>query len=147
MKRNFQAGVRNIGARLQLFSEADLDDIHRATLEVLEHTGVFVESEPALDVLADGGCRVDRETKTVKIPPHIVEDVIRWSPKTVRLCGPKARLLQPASCVLTNAYPGVTTSWNRVGNGGGVPAMLSGGASGACRHGVTQGRPLSGTIM
>jgi trimethylamine--corrinoid protein Co-methyltransferase len=87
MKRNLQAGVRNIGARLEVFSDADLDDIHRATLEVLERTGVFVESEEALDVLADGGCRVDRETKTVRIPPHIVEDVIRWSPKSIRLCG------------------------------------------------------------
>ncbi|NLE21887.1 MAG: hypothetical protein GX624_03760 [Actinobacteria bacterium] len=88
MKRNPQAGVqRTLGARLQVFSDADLDDIHRATLEVLERTGVFVESEEALDVMADGGCRVDRETKTVKIPPYIVEDVIRWSPKSIRLCG------------------------------------------------------------
>ena len=88
MKRNPQAGARrNAGARFEVFSEADLDDIHRSTLEVLEHTGVFVESDEALDVLSDGGCRVDRETKTVKYPPHIVEDAIRWSPSSVRLCG------------------------------------------------------------
>jgi len=88
MKRNPQAGAqRNVGARLEIFSEADLDDIHRSTLEVLEHTGVFVESDDALDVLSDGGCRVDRETKTVKFPPHIVEDAIRCSPSSVRLCG------------------------------------------------------------
>jgi trimethylamine--corrinoid protein Co-methyltransferase len=88
MKRNLQAGVRrNAAVRLEVFSEADLDDIHRATLEVLERTGVFVESDDALDVFADGGCRVDRETKTVRIPPHIVEDAIRWSPSSVRLCG------------------------------------------------------------
>jgi trimethylamine--corrinoid protein Co-methyltransferase len=88
MKRNPQAGAqRNVGARLEIFSDADLDDIHRSTLEVLEHTGVFVESDEALDVLSDGGCRVDRETKTVKFPPHIVEDAIRSSPSSVRLCG------------------------------------------------------------
>ena len=88
MKRNPQAGIqRNAGARLEIFSEADLDDIHRSTLDVLEHTGVFVESDEALDVLSDGGCRVDRETKTVRFPPHIVEDAIRWSPSSVRLCG------------------------------------------------------------
>ena len=88
MKRNPQAGARrNAGARFEVFSEADLDDIHRSTLEVLEHTGIFVESDEALDVLSDGGCRVDRETKTVKFPPHIVEDAIRWSPSSVRLCG------------------------------------------------------------
>ena len=88
MKRNPQAGVRrNAALRLEVFSDADLDDIHRGTLEVLERTGVFVESEEALDVLADGGCRVDRETKTVKIPPHIVEDAVRSAPTSVRLCG------------------------------------------------------------
>ena len=64
MKRNLQAGVRrNAAVRLEVFSDADLDDIHRATLEVLERTGVFVESDEALDVFADGGCRVDRQTK------------------------------------------------------------------------------------
>ena len=68
MKRNLQAGVRrNAALRLEVFTGADLDDIHRATLEVLERTGVFVESDEALDVFADGGCRVDRETKIVKI--------------------------------------------------------------------------------
>ena len=88
MKRNPQAGVRRtVGLRLDVFSDADLDDIHRGTLEVLERTGVFVESDEALDVLADGGCRVDRETKTVKIPPHVVEDSLRAAPSTVRLAG------------------------------------------------------------
>jgi trimethylamine---corrinoid protein Co-methyltransferase len=78
---------RSAALGLQVFSDADLDDIHRATLEVLERTGVFVESDEALDVLDDGGCRVDRDTRIVKIPPHIVEDAIRSSPSSVRLCG------------------------------------------------------------
>ena len=88
MKRNLQAGVRrNAALRLEVFTDADLDDIHRATLEVLERTGVFVESDEALDVFCDGGCRVDREAHIVKIPPYIVEDAIRSAPSTVRLCG------------------------------------------------------------
>jgi len=88
MKRNPQAGAqRSAGLRLQMFSDADLDDLHRGTLEVLERTGVFVESDEALDVMADGGCRVDRETRVVKIPPYLVEDAIRSAPSTVRLCG------------------------------------------------------------
>ena len=88
MKRNPQAGVRRqAGLRLEVFSDADLDDIHRGTLEVLERTGVFVESDEALDVMADGGCQVDRENKTVKIPPHVVEDAVRAAPASVRLAG------------------------------------------------------------
>jgi trimethylamine---corrinoid protein Co-methyltransferase len=88
VKRNPQAGVRrNAALRLEVFSDADLDDIHRGTLEVLDRTGVFVESDEALDVLADGGCRVERDTRSVRIPPHIVEDAIRSAPSSVRLCG------------------------------------------------------------
>ena len=88
MKRNVQAGARrNAAVRLEVFTDADLDDIHRATLEVLERTGVFVESNEALDIFSDGGCRVDREAKVAKIPPHVVEDAIRAAPSSVRLCG------------------------------------------------------------
>jgi len=88
MKRNLQAGARrNAALRLEVFSDRDLDDLHLATLEVLERTGVFVEGEEALDIFADGGCRVDREKKVVKIPPHVVEDAVRSAPGSVRLCG------------------------------------------------------------
>jgi trimethylamine--corrinoid protein Co-methyltransferase len=88
MKRNPQAGVRrNAGLSFSVLTDDELADIHRGTLEVLERTGVFVESDEALDVMADGGCRVDRETKVVKIPPHIVEDAVRSAPSSVRLCG------------------------------------------------------------
>jgi trimethylamine--corrinoid protein Co-methyltransferase len=88
MKRSLQAGARrNAGLRLEIFTETDLDDIHRATLEVLERTGVWVEGDEALDIFADGGCRVDRENRVVKIPPHVVEDTIRDAPASVRLCG------------------------------------------------------------
>ena len=44
-------------------SDGDLHDIHLATLEVLERTGVWVEADDARDVFRDGGCRVDRETR------------------------------------------------------------------------------------
>jgi trimethylamine--corrinoid protein Co-methyltransferase len=44
---------------------------------VLERTGLVVEDDDALDVFADGGCRVDRETHIVKIPPELVEESIR----------------------------------------------------------------------
>ena len=72
VKRNLQAGVRrNAALRLEVFTDADLDDIHRATLEVLERTGVFVESDEALDVMADGGCRVESRDQDREDPaPH-----------------------------------------------------------------------------
>jgi trimethylamine--corrinoid protein Co-methyltransferase len=87
-KRNLQAGARqSAGLRLSVFSETDIEDIHLATLEVLERTGVFVEDPAALDVFADGGCRVDRERRVVRIPGHVVEDALRAAPAKVVLCG------------------------------------------------------------
>lgn len=40
MKRNAQAGAaRNAGLRFEVLSQTDLDDVHLATLEVLERPG------------------------------------------------------------------------------------------------------------
>jgi trimethylamine--corrinoid protein Co-methyltransferase len=119
MKRNLQAGARrNAALRLEVFTEADLDDIHRATLEVLERTGVWVEGDEALDIFADGGCRVDRETRVVKIPAHIVEDTIRDTPATIRLCGrdPKNDVVLEAGRVgFTNFSAGIMVLDPRTG--------------------------------
>jgi trimethylamine--corrinoid protein Co-methyltransferase len=88
VKRNLQAGaVRNASLTLEVLSPTDVEDVHLSTLEVLERTGVFVEDDEALDLFADGGCRVDRERRVVKIPPHIVEDAVRSAPAKVYQCG------------------------------------------------------------
>jgi trimethylamine--corrinoid protein Co-methyltransferase len=72
---------------LNIFTDDELSDIHLATLEVLQRTGVWVEDDEALDVFADGGADVDRETHVVRLPAHIVEDAIRCAPPTITLCG------------------------------------------------------------
>lgn len=88
MKRNLQAGSRrNASLSFSVFSDDELQDIHLGTLEVLERTGVFVEDEAALDTFADGGARVDRAAKIVRLPPHVVEDAIRSAPSKIVLCG------------------------------------------------------------
>ncbi len=88
MKRNLHAGhPRRGGLSLNVFTEAELDDIHLASLEVLERTGMWVEDDEALAIFADGGCRVDRESRMVRIPPHVVEDAIRSAPPLFVLAG------------------------------------------------------------
>lgn len=88
MKRNLFAGRRRSGGiGLDVFTDDEVQDIHLATLEVLERTGVWVEIDEALDIFSDGGCMVDRETRIVRIPPHIVEDAIRSAPASIALCG------------------------------------------------------------
>lgn len=75
------------GASLNLFSNDELDSIHLATLEVLEHTGVDVYLEEAREIFAAAGARVEKDGPRVKIPSYMVEDAVRSAPHTVKLCG------------------------------------------------------------
>ena len=82
MRRNQHAGrKRSTGASLNLLSDDDLHDIHLATLEVLEKTGVWVEDEEARRVFAEAGADVDETNGVVRIPPYMVEEAVRSAPQ------------------------------------------------------------------
>jgi trimethylamine---corrinoid protein Co-methyltransferase len=84
MKRRAHAGrVRSGGFSLNVFSEDEFKDVHLATLEVLEHTGVFTDDPEAFDIFEGGGAAVDREKGIVRIPPHVVEAAIGSAPERV----------------------------------------------------------------
>ena len=110
-KRNLQAGeVSGGGFGLAALSGRDFQLIHRATLEVLERTGVFVEDEEALDLFSDGGCAIDREKRVVRIPPHVVEDAVVAAPESITLYGrdPKYDIvLEPGRVGFTNFSEGL----------------------------------------
>ncbi len=119
MKRNLHAGnPRSGGLSLNVFTESEMDDIHLATLEVLERTGVWVEDDEALGIFGDGGCRIDRETRMVKIPPCVVEDAIRTVPaKLVRGArDPGKRIvLEPGRVSFCNFDEGIMVNDLRTG--------------------------------
>jgi trimethylamine--corrinoid protein Co-methyltransferase len=71
------------GFRLQPFTKEELDHIHRATLEVLEYQGVFVQHDEAMDYFAKGGAKIDTKTKIVRIPPFMVKEALMSCPETV----------------------------------------------------------------
>ena len=77
------------GFGLKAFSRDELDSIHYATLDVLWNTGVKVESEEAVEIFHGAGARVAqyKDYSVVKIPSYIVEDCIRWAPKSIVLYG------------------------------------------------------------
>lgn len=75
------------GLGLKLFTDQDLEQIHLATLEVLEKTGLRFDDPKALEVLAGGDAQVDKTTRIVKIPPYVVEDAIRSAPSKLVLAG------------------------------------------------------------
>ena len=111
MKRNLHAG-RNLngGLSLNILTYDELEEIHLGTLELLEKTGLFIEDDRALDCFEDGGARVDRDKKIVKIPPVVVEDAIRSAPSKVILYGrdPKHDIVLESTRVhFTNFSEGV----------------------------------------
>ena len=88
MKRTLHAGKSHSGGfSLGVFTRDELHEIHLATLEVLEKTGVFVESEEALEVFDGGGAWVDAKSKMVRFPPYLVEDAIRSAPSSFVAAG------------------------------------------------------------
>lgn len=88
MNRGIRAGYRQLlGCSLNLFSDDELDELHRAILEVLEEAGLIIFSDEAQEIFYSHGCQVDKKTKVVKIPPYLVEEAIRSAPSQVLLAG------------------------------------------------------------
>ena len=69
--------------RLSVLSHAQIEQIHQATLEVLERTGVQFNHPRALELLDGAGARVDGNR--VRFPSWMVEEAIRKAPSRVVL--------------------------------------------------------------
>jgi len=78
---------RSQGLSLSVLTDDELNDIHQATLEVLEKTGLFIETDEALEVFDGAGAEIDRKNKIVKMRPQLVEDAIQSAPSKIILAG------------------------------------------------------------
>jgi trimethylamine:corrinoid methyltransferase-like protein len=58
---------------LDPWEPAELEKIHRASLDVLERVGVWAESDDVLDILESSATRIDRDKKVVRFPVEMVE--------------------------------------------------------------------------
>jgi trimethylamine---corrinoid protein Co-methyltransferase len=76
-------GELRAAADIRFLSHDAMRQIHLATLELLERTGVWVELDEALDIYADGRCWVDRDTHNLRIFPQLVEDALASTPPTL----------------------------------------------------------------
>jgi trimethylamine---corrinoid protein Co-methyltransferase len=77
-----------IGAnRLGPLDETGLEAVHRASLQVLERTGVVVPSGGVRARLAAAGARVDDGTGRVRLPADFVMEAIARAPATYTLAG------------------------------------------------------------
>ena len=108
---NFHPGKHG-SQRLSLnnLTDDELNDIHQATIEVLEKTGLFIETDEALQVFDGAGAEVDRQKKIVKIPAQLVEDAIESAPSKILLAGrdPKHdKVLEAGRVHFTNFSEGI----------------------------------------
>ncbi len=71
-------------ASLNLLSKDELDNIHNATLKILENPGLIIPSKQALEILERAGANVNHEKNSVTIPPNIVKEALKKAPKTIR---------------------------------------------------------------
>ena len=74
--------------RLQNFkvlSDQEIVQIHEASINILENTGVMIHSKKALDLLNSKGAAVDYDKKLVKISGKMVESCLKTIPKTIDL--------------------------------------------------------------
>ena len=70
---------------LDLLSEDQIQEIHRASLDILRQTGVTFANEWALQFLEKNGCIVDYEQHRVRFPEGLVEACLRQAPSSFRL--------------------------------------------------------------
>lgn len=75
------------GGQYKVLTDAQIKDIHIATLEVLKEVGVKVEYRPALEIFRDNGCEVNFKERIVKIPEHILNKALLTCPSRFTLYG------------------------------------------------------------
>jgi trimethylamine--corrinoid protein Co-methyltransferase len=75
------------GWGLKTLTPDALDKIHAATLDVLQSTGVRVDSHEALKILDREGCWVNHKTGVVRFPEHIVKQALGTCPSQILLAG------------------------------------------------------------
>ena len=72
--------------KLEVISGEDFEEIHRATMKLLEETGIVFHHEAVLSIFKDHGAFV--EGNLVRLPQKLVEDSIKLAPQKFR-CRPE----------------------------------------------------------
>ena len=66
--------------KFRALSDAEVEKIHAASVEILETIGIKVFSDKILDMLEQGGAVVDKSTKVVKFSEKQIEECIKSVP-------------------------------------------------------------------
>jgi len=77
--------------RYRLLTEDQIQEIHLATLEILDTVGVKILNDEGVELLREAGCRVTQD-KLVQIPNGLVEDCIESAPSLLPIYNRKGEI-------------------------------------------------------
>ena len=70
---------------LEILTTEQVEQIHRAALQVIEETGIVLPQREILTYLAEAGAAVDFDSHLARIPPQLVVDSLRQAPSRFTL--------------------------------------------------------------
>ena len=82
---NFTSYGRIVMKRLEYLSESEIRRIDQASRALLWEVGVEIAEEEPLDYYEKAGAVVDRKTRRVRIPDHVISEALRMCQSYVRL--------------------------------------------------------------
>ena len=74
---------QQLSPKLSWFSENQLEELHSATIDVLERVGVRVDHDESLKLLKDAGCLI--KDRVARIPSWLIEEAIRTAPSKINV--------------------------------------------------------------
>jgi len=70
--------------QFRILSDRQIEELHFATLQILERTGVAFECQEAIEILGDAGADISDRSRA-KIPSYLVEQALGTAPKMIAL--------------------------------------------------------------
>ncbi|MEW5867804.1 MAG: trimethylamine methyltransferase family protein [Chloroflexota bacterium] len=74
-------------ARFEVLSQAEVERIHAASMQILAEVGVKVEYKKALDIFRQAGAQVDEQAHCVRLPESLVRWAVEQAPSQFNLYG------------------------------------------------------------
>jgi trimethylamine---corrinoid protein Co-methyltransferase len=75
------------GGQAKVLSVDQIEELHRATVEVLENIGIKNLHDDAREIMKGNGCEVDNDKKIVKIPESVLMKFLKKAPANITLYG------------------------------------------------------------
>ncbi len=66
-----------IRGHIEILTGTEIEKVHESTLRILKNTGIRVPNDYVLDCCERIGGQIDKETKILKIPSSVMEDVLK----------------------------------------------------------------------